>query len=492
MLTRILVFNRLVNIIIKIFFLKLNKWTIGIIALIILGVGGYFIFFNHSPTYQFVTVERGSISESVSLTGNTTPEQSVFLSFGSSGIVSHIYSDLGKKVSAGQVLAELNSSDLVAQLHNAQAGLTIAEQQASASKNNVANVVAQQDAIVASAYRALLSSGLTAVADSDSYIVTPPTISGAYSGLEGTYKIIIDKKNVTDIDFQLRTFGLEKIPNIKVKDNEPTQLGTHGLFISFPDSISGYNDTQWYVTIPNTKSTVYLSNYNTYQQVLKAKEKAVADAQANVGEADSSLVIDALVAQAKASVDSIIAKIENAKIIAPISGTVTQFDAKVGQLASQNTPLISIISNGGYEADAGVSETDIGKISLNNKVTMTLDAFPGETFTGSVFYIAPSETNTEGVVSYQAKISFDKPDSRLKSGLTANIDIQTKNKDGILILPQYAILQNDQGTFVETLENKVIKQNPVILGIQDQKGNVEVISGVTEGEQVLNIGLKAQ
>ena len=42
-------------------------------------------------------------------------------------------------------------------------------------------------------------------------------------------------------------------------------------------------------------------------------------------------------------------------------------------------------------------------------------------------------------------------DARLKSGLTANIDIQTKQKDNVLILPQYAILQNDQGTFVETV-----------------------------------------
>lgn len=121
---------------------------------------------------------------------------------------------------------------------------------------------------------------------------------------------------------------------------------------------------------------------------------------------------------------------------------------------------------------------------------MTLDAFPGETFAGTVFYIAPSDTNTQGVVSYQIKISFDKPDPRLKSGLTANIDIQTKHKDNVLILPQYAILQNDNGTFVEVLENNVTKQIPVTLGIADQNGNVEVVSGVSESKQVLNIGLK--
>jgi RND family efflux transporter MFP subunit len=199
---------------------------------------------------------------------------------------------------------------------------------------------------------------------------------------------------------------------------------------------------------------------------------------------------EAQVAQAQASVKSVAAKLENVRIVAPISGTITQFDAKIGQLASPGTPLVSIMGSGGYEIDAGVSETDIGKTSIGDKVSMTLDAFQNESFTGSVFYIAPAETNKQGVITYQIKISFDKIDPRLKSGLTANIDIQTKYKDSVLILPQYAILQNDQGTFVEMLENNKIKQNPVVLGIEDQKGNVEVISGVTENEQVLNIGLK--
>ena len=268
-------------------------------------------------------------------------------------------------------------------------------------------------------------------------------------------------------------------------------LGDSGLYIKSNSAYIGTAD--WIIEIPNKKAPNYLSNYNAYQLALETRDKAIADAQANVGTTtDLSLVSDAQIAQAQASVDSIVAKIENAKIVAPISGIATQFDAKVGQFSSSNIPLVSIMSSSGYEVDSGVSETDIGKILIGNKVTMTLDAFPNEIFIGSVFYIAPAATNTGGVISYQVKISFDKLDSRLKSGLTANIDIQTKHKDNILVLPQYAILQNDQGTYVETLENNKIKQNPVTLGITDQKGNVEVISGVTAGEKVLNIGLKTK
>lgn len=467
--------------------IKNNKIKTIFLVVLIVGIGGYFILSHKNPTYQFVTVQSGSITESVSLTGNTIPAQSVSLSFGNSGIVSSTNSLLGKKVFKGQVLAELNMSDLVAQLHNAQAGLTIAMQHASASKNNVANVTAQQNTLVKTAYQNLLNSTLEAVPSDSTKDYTAPTISGNYTlGKEGTINLHYYYSS-GGISFEVSGLTNGTGMNNSIT-SEP--IGDSGLYIK--STFINISTADWSIEIPNKKAANYLTNYNAYQLALLTRDKAIADAEASVGTTDISSVADAQIAQAQASVDSIIAKIENAKIVAPISGTITQFDAKVGQLASPSTPLISIMSSGGYEVDSGVSETDIGKISVGNKVTMTLDAFPNETFTGSVFYIAPAETNTGGVISYQVKISFDRLDPRLKSGLTANIDIQTKNKDNVLILPQYAILQNDQGTFVETLENNKIKQNFVKLGIQDQKGNVEVIFGVIEGEQVLNIGLKVQ
>lgn len=466
--------------------IKNNKIKTVILAVLVVLIGGYFILSHKSPTYQFISVEKGSITESVSLTGNTTPAQSVSLMFGSSGIVSETNSSLGKKVSAGQTLAELNMSDLVAQLHNAQAGLTIAEQHVSASKNNVANVTAGQDILVKTAYQNLLNSTPEAVPLNKEENYIAPIISGNY---------ILSKEGVINLHFYYSTGGISFEASLLTNGtgmansitSEP--IGDSGLYLK-STSTTNIDTADWVIEIPNKKAANYLTNYNAYQLALENRDKAIADAEASVGTTDLSSVALAQIAQAQASVDSIFAKIQNAKIVAPISGIITQFDAKVGQFASQSIPLVSIISNSGYEIDSGVSETDIGKISVGNKVTMTLDAFPGEIFIGSVFYIAPAETNTGGVVSYQVKISFDKIDSRLKSGLTANIDIQTKHKDNILVLPQYAILQNDEGTFVETLGNNIITQSPVQLGITDQKGNVEVISGVIEGEQVLNIGLK--
>ena len=224
--------------------------------------------------------------------------------------------------------------------------------------------------------------------------------------------------------------------------------------------------------LTSAEGTLTLAQAGSTPQGIAAQQAQVEEAQAGVASAEANL--------------------GNATIIAPISGVLTQQDAKVGQQASPGVPLVSIIGNGGFEVDTGVSDTDVGKLATGDAVTMTLDAFPGETFMGSVFYIAPAETDTQGVITYLVKISFTKSDSRLKSGLTANITIQAKQDANALILPQYAILQNDSGTFVETLLGKTTTTTPVTLGIQDESGNVEVLSGVTLGEQVINIGLKAQ
>lgn len=499
-----------------------SKKIIGLALIIILIIAGYSLFSKRGPTYQFISVKRGAITESISLTGNTTPTQSVSLAFGASGIISNTYSDLGKQVHAGQILAELNTNDLVAQLHQAQANvsvqkakleglqsgsrpedITLAQVALDNAKIDLENIKTQQATLVANAYRTLLNTGLVAVSNQSNNTassITAPTISGTYTGTaEGTITI---NTNSGGSSGYFTTAGLVNTIG-QISTTTATPLGDTGLFIQFPSDFSQNSTIVWTITIPNTQASTYVASYNAYQSALQTKTNTIASAQSAIDAAQAQLDLkragstqtdisaqQAQVAQAQASVESAIAKIQNAEIIAPISGTVTQFDAKIGQLASPSVPLISIMSDTGYEVDAGVSEIDVGKVSVGDTVTMTLDAFSNETFTGSVFYVAPGETNNQGVISYLTKISFDSHDARIKSGLTANITIKTNSKEDVLILPQYAILQNDQGTFVKTLENGVVKQNQVTLGITDQEGNVEVISGTTEGQQVINIGLK--
>jgi len=476
---------------------------ISITIAVIIGVL-IFMFVGRPP--QVNIDYKNSDLGSESLSQSFADGEELSLAFVKSGRISNVPVKIGDVVHKGQVLAELTSTDASGAVSQASGALEVAKANyekilngatgtdidvlkasVTRAENNLEKTVSTQQTLVQNAYYNLLNSTPEAIPKDGTGDYVAPIISGNYNlGKEGTIKLTsYYSAGGSSFSATGLTEGTGAANSIT---SQP--IGDSGLFIKFP-STTNININDWIIEIPNKKAANYLQNYNAYQLALETRDKAISDAQANIGTADISSISDAEITQAQANIDSIIAKIQNAKIVAPISGVITQFDAKVGQLASQSVPLISIISNGGYEVDSGVSETDIGKISVGNKVSMTLDAFPNETFTGKVFYIAPAETNTQGVVSYQVKILFDKADPRLKSGLTANIDIQTKYKDSTLILPQYAILQNDTGTFIETIDEKgKVKQTPVQLGIIDQKGNVEVISGATQGEQVLNIGLK--
>ncbi len=488
------------------------------IALLLLGGGYWFFVRSKGTSYQFVTVTQGSITQTVSVTGNTTPVKSVALGFQNSGTIAHVYYNLGDQVSAGAVIAELNTANLSAAFEQAQANLAAAQANLSALTAGTRpeqltidqNAVTQDQAALVDAITSAYAASDTAVHVSADQVFTNPRSTSA------ALAIIVPDQNLADKVVQERV-ALEPLlvswnsqitaPSFSSSDpiTAATQATQNLMQIStfLNDLAEAISETQPSASASASTLSTYASAVSTARTSITGALTALTSARAALTGAQGTLALaqagstpqaiaaqQAQVEQAQAGVASAEANLENAQIVAPISGVLTEQDAKVGQQASPGTPLVSIIGNSGFEVDTGVSDTDIGKLSLGDKATMTLDAFPNETFTGSVFYIAPAETNTQGVISYVVKISFDKSDPRLKSGLTANIDIQTKQDDNALILPQYAILQNDNGTFVETLVNGVATTTPVTLGIQDQTGNVEILSGVTPGEQVINIGLK--
>ena len=106
--------------------------------------------------------------------------------------------------------------------------------------------------------------------------------------------------------------------------------------------------------------------------------------------------------------------------------------------------------------------------------------------------IDPAETIIDGVVNFKIKIAFDAPDPLVKSGLTANLMIETKIKADALTLPQFAIQETDQGSFVKKIENGTATQVPIAVGIRSKDGTIEILTGVAEGDSVKNIGAKTQ
>ncbi|MFZ1075098.1 MAG: efflux RND transporter periplasmic adaptor subunit [Minisyncoccia bacterium] len=508
-----------------------SKWTLAIIALLLIGGGYWWYASSRGPSYQFITVTQGSISETVSATGNTAPTKSVSLAFQNSGTIAHAYYNLGDRVTAGSVIAELNTASLSAALQQAQANVDAQQAQLANLKAGAqpADIAASQAAVdkanqdLANMYASINDASVDAYAKANDAVRTElnqfftngdtpsPTLTYNTANFQAQNDAQTERVSVTAA---LNTWQTQLTAGSQSSDalqtlsqNEIAYLASVQQLLNSVSTTLSNSTGLSAATLASYKGnlSVAVSEVNTAEKNLDTISQNIASQQQLVAQAQAQLALkqagatpqaiaaqQAQVEQALAGVASAEANLQNTQIVAPISGVITQMDAKVGQQAVPGTPLISIIGDSGFEVDTGVADTDVGKIAVGDSVSMTIDAFPGETFTGTVFYIAPAETNVQGVISYQIKAGFTKADPRLKSGLTVNMDIQTKKHDNALILPQYAILQNNSGTFVETPFGKTTTTTPVTLGIQDQNGNVEVLSGVTLGEKVINIGLKAK
>lgn len=509
-----------------------KKKIIWAIVIIIAVVGiFYYVFGRGGSKYTFVSVTRGTITEVVSVTGNTTPIKSLDLSFQAGGTVASVYKDAGASVSAGDPLVCLDTSSLQAQLAQAQAAVDAAQatlQKLQAGPTPQSIQVSQ--AALASANQTL----------ANSYTGIPNAFTDAYAKAnDAVHNQIGTLYNNPDTNSPQLAFSVNNSQIINDANAERVSVGSeldqwakeNAVLSPSPSTSTLYSTLQKatahlsvIATMLNTDAGALVNSsnlsasalatfktdianaiteVNSATSAITGIEQSIASEQAAVGQAQAQLNVtlagstaediaaqQAQVEQAQANVQSIRVNIANATLSSPINGVVTVQNAKVGQIATPGQIMTSIISDGNFEVDAYVPETDIGKVAIGNAVDMTFDAFQGETFAGKIFYIDPAETIQSGVVEYHIKASFVKSDPRIKSGLTANLDIKTQTDANALILPQFAIIQNASGTYVDVLQNGAEKQMPVALGIRDQNGNVEIASGVTEGEQVINVGLK--
>lgn len=512
---------------------RYGKWKVIAAIVAILCVVWFIYRLVHPPQtkYETVPVTRGTITETVSVTGNTTPVHSLDLGFQGSGIITGVYKDIGAAVQPGDVIAQLDTRDLQAQLAQAKASV---DAQTATLKNLQAGPTPQNIAVSKTA----LASAQQTLANT--YLGIGNTLAAAYAGANDAVRNQLSsffsqaESNNPQLTFSItdsqlaNNIGIERIKastELNAWQTELQKLSATAdattLDTALQNAVSHLAAVKTVVidattavvdqvnlsastaSAYKTSATTALTDANTAITSVTTAIQSIASQKAAIAQAQASLdatlagstqnAIDAQqaqVEQAEANYQSIQVKISQASLISPIAGVITTQNAKIGQVATPGNPVVSIISNGNLEVDANVPEVDIGKVSVGNPAQIKLDAFPGETFTGKVFYINPGQTIINGVVDYLVKTSFNTPDTRMKAGLTANLDIQTQVKNNTLILPQYAVIQNASGSFVEILQNGAPQQIPVTLGIQDQSGNVEITSGVSEDQQVVNIGLK--
>ncbi|HEY8459348.1 MAG TPA: efflux RND transporter periplasmic adaptor subunit, partial [Blastocatellia bacterium] len=384
--------------------LKFNKKQLIITAIgvvLVGGTGGYILWGRRASSEEYITakVERGSIRNTVSATGTLQAVVTVPVGSQVSGTISELYADFNTVVKKGQVVAQLDPRVYEAQVESQRANLEQA-------KANLADAEAR-------------------------VLAAEAAIENQKAGVSGATANLAALKAQRDDALNLlrRQEALAKDGLIPERDLEATRTNYNAAEARYKQAVA---------------------------QLDQAKVSERTSATAGLAQARAQ------VKQAKAQIQQIEVALKTAQvnlsyttITSPIDGIVVARSVDKGQTvaASLQAPTLFTIANDltQMQVIANIDQADIGVINQTNRVSFTVDAFPGHNFTGKINQIRLSPQNVQNVITYNVVIDVQNPDLKLKPGMTANLTITIAERQDALKLPNAALRFRPQGMTPEKM-----------------------------------------
>jgi len=457
---------------------------IFIIAAALAGAGGYAYYklvyqpsqVSDEPALQTAVVQQGNLVIYASGTGTLIAADEVDLAFTTSGQVTEILCEVSQKVEAGELLAKVDDTD--AQVSYAQAKRSLAELTSQAALANAQQAIAQAeidlgDAVSTLGY--LISPSVlrwegeaqkaeAAVAEAQSAVETSPEDGEAKKSLEEAQAYL------TRANANLKS-ARSYYENEYLPDNFTRWDGKTG---------------KKYVAEPSDA------------EILAARA-GVAAAQAALEEAQNLLI--ALsggevpenatgsglteLEDAKLALDAAQTKLDGARLIAPISGTVMSIDIGVGDSVGESGSAITLADLSHPVLEVYLDESDWSNIGIGYEAEVVFDILPETVFTGTVTQVDPglySEGNTSVV---RAIVELDEIEATFNFplGTSASVDIIGGRAENVILVPIEALHKAGEKYAVFVLENGSPRLRVVEIGIEDLL-YAEVKSGLNAGDVV--------
>ena len=438
----------------------------------------------------------GDLVRTVKISGKVIPQESVELGFEIAGTVTSVPRQVGQTVRRGDLLARIDTGGISADILKAEAELALA--QASLEKLDGSGVYETQ---VENAKLALIQTiidAYTAADDAvynktDQFFLDPnssrPDIAPTFTGYpdlrnsinSGRVLIgeVLDAWNSLVSGLNISTY-VET--HLSQSEKYLAQISSYIADVSRAVSLFEESNAFSQATIDayKTDTTSARNNLNTASQSLITAEEKLRGLLLEVP------VQVARVDGARASLLNDQSRLSKTALASPINGVISRQEAKIGQVVSPNTSLISIISEE-FEIEAFVPEVLISGVRIGNPASVTLDAYGDkETFAAKIAHIDPAETIRDGVSTYKIKLTFTDPDDRIRSGMTANIEIETFRKSAVKLIRERTVLIEGNETFVYVLrENNDREKTSVEIGERDSMGNVELISDLPQETKLI-------
>jgi HlyD family secretion protein len=499
--------------------IKLSKKKgiiLGVLVLVLAG-GGYWAYktFSAKPaTTTTITgkVQRGDVRKVISATGTVSYPIITNLTFEQTEKLVALNVDVGDNVKEGQVLMQIDSS-------------------------NLQQVVNQQQANLASA-----QAKLQQVQD-DSLPNALSALAQAQQSVNSKQVALNTAKNNADPAYLANQLNLAQ-QNVLQASNNLAQVMASGDSSKIQGAQSSLTQAQQtLLTAQNAQNggaamalNAAQSDYDVAQQNLKLAQDKVDKLQQGKISAEI-LTAQNSVQQAQAQLQTAQTNLGKATMIAPFDGVITAVSGQVGQVSGSGSgtkPGVTIAANPDVlQVDTSVGQADINNIKLGQKAEISLDTQPNVKITGTVSTIAVQGTSTQNVTTFGVKIMVDQKNTILKAGMNANVNIILDEAKNVLTIPsealksrngEYSVLvpstAGDTNSGAETASpsgssaggkssrgqgqgsnqasgtsnagatgNQAgmpsnFKSVPVEIGLNDGS-NVEIKSGLTEGQEII-------
>ena len=448
-----------------------SRRTLIILGIILLLVGGGAIYYfqqqavlraAEAAAIRSETVTTGDIRATVSASGSIAPEAEVRLSFAVNGTMAEVFVELGDAVKKGQTLAQLDTANL--ELAVAQAEQTHILQQANLEQLQTgptgAEVKAAQ-ASLASAQAAYSAAKKVANALPDQLVIAQQNLDKAKEHLRVAQWAY---------DNMLNTWFLKDYA-----PNSPQAEALNNAQTDYNVALADYN----------------LKNAQINTSDVSAAAAQIAQAQANLetlksGPTEAQLkAAKAQVEQARIALEIAQKNLAEATLKSPFAGLIAAVNVKVGEPSTGAGPAFVIVDTSVFHIDVTVDEVDVARIAIDQPLTVTLDALPGQMINGRVDQIAPTATVNGGVVSYAVRLVLDPTEAPLRAGMSATAEIVVDEAKGVVLVPNWAIRRDrDTGeVLVSVMKNGQIVEVPVTLGLRNESLS-EVTEGVKAGDTV--------
>ena len=432
----------------------------------------------HSADLQTVRVERGSVELTVSADGVVKPLTTVVVKSYAGGNVEVLAVEVGDEVKAGDLIAKIDPTDSLTTYDQARADLTAAEaklrqarEQAGAQPAMTRAAIAQAEASYNSALKDLQR--LQRATQPQTSAQARATLDKAKANLD------IAEKELT------RAQGL-KAQGFVPQSEVDTALNRRDLAQAELASAQERWDTL----------------RDELGSDLESAQARVAQAKAALDSARANAVQDRLrqadVVSAQAQVARAQAQVVNAKtmldyttIRAPRTGVILEKFVEQGTIVTsgrsavaQGTDIVELGDLTKMFVEVSLDEADVGQVHPRQPVEIRVEAFPEQTLRGVVARINPQAVTQQNIATVLVTVQIEKPDARLKPGMTASCDFLVERVTDTLYLPSRAVRTVGGDHTVTVLRGKQQTEVPVEVGIAGND-RTEILEGLTEGAEVV-------